>query len=195
MKKFFSFFIVIFSVLYSVFYFSPTAVFAYEQTEGICYSQCLAYKFIWRGDYCYDLFTNQCSISQGDAAIKTVMILKDVVQSVITGQPELFLDINDIFTAWLVCKPLIENCLTPRMKSCEDACKSEPLYYAPDFAVGNYRDNPSIYYDKKGKELKFRVINVGDAYAWDIDVTASYGWTKGTKGVDNEITNFQTLFE
>jgi hypothetical protein len=195
MKRIFVFFIAFFSLFYSFFYSFPSSSFAYEQTEGICYSQCLAYKFIWRGDYCYDLFTQQCSISPGEAAIKMVVILKDVVQSVILGTPKMTIDIGQVFKAWLVCKPLIENCLVPRMKSCEDTCKVEPLYYAPDFAVGNYRDKPSIYYDKKNKKLQFRVINVGDAYAWDIDVAASYGWTRGMKGVDDEIDNFQTLFE
>lgn len=191
MKKIF----ILLILFFGIFLFSPPSSLAYEQTEEICYSQCLAYKFIWRGDWCYNLFMNQCSISSGDAAIKTVMILKNLVSSILSGQRKEIVDIGLVFKAFLVCKPLIEECLVPVFRSCEWDCKSDPHSYAPDFAVGSYQDKPSIYYDKNSKELRFRVINIGDAYAWDIDVAALYGWTRGTKGVDDEINNFQSLFE
>ncbi|MEO0097846.1 MAG: carboxypeptidase-like regulatory domain-containing protein [candidate division WOR-3 bacterium] len=189
MKKFF---LIIILTLSS---FLSSSVFAYEQTAEICYSQCLAYKFVWRGNYCYDKFTQECVISAGDAAIKTVTILKNIVSSVISGQRKEILDVGLVFKAWLVCKPLIELCLVPVMNSCEWECRDDLYSYAPDFAVGNYREAPSISYDKNNKQLKFRVINVGDAYAWDIDVAAYYGWSTAMKGVNDEVEDFQTLFE
>lgn len=192
LKKIFFSFLYLFFVFFFLFSLNTLA---YEQTEEICYSQCLAYKFIWRGDYCYDYFINQCSYSPGEGAIKTVMILKNIVQSVISGKPKGLMSISDLFKAFLVCKPVIDNCLTPPMRDCQQQCSTDPYSYGPDFAVGNYRDYPSIRYDEKSKKLTFRVINVGPAYAWDIDVSALYGWSTAMKGVDDEVENFQPLFE
>ena len=138
-----------------------------EQTFNLCYSQCAAYKFIWQGDYCYDLFTQQCGVDSGNTYIKTIQFLKDVKGILQQGE-----GIDKIFTAWFVCKPLIQNCIVPQLTACRNTCQANLLYYAPDLSVGHpdsrYR---GVIYDANNHKLIFKLINNGLGYAWDIDVS------------------------
>ena len=44
----------------------------------MCYSQCAAYKFVWQGDYCYDMFQQNCAMGSGPTIKETIKFLKAV---------------------------------------------------------------------------------------------------------------------
>lgn len=148
------------------------------QTEDVCYSQCAAYKFVWQGDYCWDLFSQNCSIGSGGGIKETIKFLKKVKSIVQEGE-----GIDSIFTAWFVCKPLIQNCIAPKLADCRTVCSQDKLYYAPDLSVGSEASRfHGIVYDPKKKELILKVVNNGMGYAWNIGVEASWGHTANRDG-------------
>jgi len=154
----------------------PGRSFAYQQNDGVCYSQCAAYKFVWRGEACYDLFANQCTSDEGNTIVKTIQFLKSVYDVVKSGE-----GVDTAFKAWFVCKPLIESCIAPELTNCHNTCALEPNYYAPNLSVGSNWgsvDYRGIYYDDTNHTLVFKVVNNGLGYASDIDVSASWGHTK-----------------
>jgi len=166
----------------------PSEVIAVSQSEDICYSQCTAYKFVWHGLYCYDLFAEHCTEDSGNTIKKTITLLKDVYKTLKSGD-----NIDTVFKAWFVCKPLIENCIVPHQNQCRLTCKQDLFVYAPDLSVGHPESSfHGVYYDSRNKQLYFKLVNNGLAYAWDIDVEASYGHTKNR---DGKITNGTQLFK
>lgn len=50
---------ILFLLVAFIFLVFPQRISAYTDAEEICYAQCAAYKFVWQGDYCYDLFQQQ----------------------------------------------------------------------------------------------------------------------------------------
>jgi len=153
-------------------------VFAREQNENVCYSQCIAYKFVWHGTYCYDLFTDNCTEDSGNAVIKTIKLLKDVYDTLKSGD-----NIDTVFKAWFVCKPLIENCIVPHQQDCHTTCSLDKFTYAPDLSVGHPDGSfHGVYYDQKTGQLYFKLVNNGMGYAWDIDVEATSGHTPNRDG-------------
>jgi hypothetical protein len=189
MKKVFVLFI-----LFLILLVLPKNSSAYQQTEAICYSQCAAYKFVWRGDFCWDLFTNQCSISSKSTLKNTIKLIKDTATAMATGKLMTIVDVSQVFKAWFICKPLIEDCIVPQLEDCANTCKNiSQTFYAPNLSVGNPYGSISyqnVYYDDERHELVFKVTNNG-GYAWDIDVTASWGHTRNrNKVVSDESTLF-----
>jgi hypothetical protein len=106
--------------------------------------------------------------------MKTIKFLKDVKSTLTDGS-----NIDAVFKAWFVCKPLIENCIVPQMQSCKQTCQIDQLVYAPDLSVGHPDSRfHGIVYDEENKQLLFKVVNNGLGYAWDIDIEASYAHTQ-----------------
>jgi hypothetical protein len=176
MKRKFAYIFSVFCLLISFLFFAQKPSHAYLQSEGVCYSQCAAYKFVWKGDYCYDLFTNQCGGDEGNTIVKTIKFLKGVYDLLESGEGA-----DNAFKAWFICKPLIENCIAPQLASCHNTCQAEQSYYAPNLSVGSNwgsADYQGIYYDDVNHNLIFKVINNGLGYASDIDVSASWGHTR-----------------
>jgi hypothetical protein len=172
----------------------PKEVLAYQQTEAVCYSQCAAHKFVWKGDFCMDLFTNQCSISSKDALKNTLKLIKDTAQAMATGELSMIVDVTEVFKAMFICKPLIDDCIVPQLNDCQNTCHNiSQTYYAPNLYVGNQYGSTmyqNIYYDENNHQLTFKVTNNG-GYAWDIDVTASWGHTPNR---DKIVSGGGTLF-
>jgi len=180
---------VIFLLLF--FIFLPRRVYSEEeegnsltQQEALCYSQCAAYRFFWRGDFCFDVISQMCSDNL--SAIKTVSFIKNAY-NLIRGKPGTFpvsiADLTKVTRAWLICKPLIEDCVVPVLDQCIDICRSEPLYFAPDLSVGSPDSNFwGVFFDAQAQKLYFKVADAGLGYAWDIDVKATYNHTKDRNG-------------
>jgi len=184
----------IFLLLLFLILFIPRETYAYQQTEAVCYSQCAAHKFVWKGDFCWDLFTNQCSISGKDTVSKAISLLKDTAKAMATGKLMTIVDVSQVFKAWFVCKPLIEDCIVPQLSDCQNTCKNiSQTYYAPNLSVGNPYGSivyQNVYYDEDRHQLVFKVTNNG-GYAWDIDVSASWGHTRNR---DKMVSGGGTLF-
>ena len=189
MKKL-AFFLLFFLLILTL----PKQTLAYQQTDAICYSQCAAYKFGWKGDFCWDLFTSQCSMSSKDTVNKMISLVKDAAKAMATGKLMTIVDVSAVFKGWFVCKPLIEDCIVPQLQACESTCKDiGQTYYAPNLSVGNPYGSISyqnVYYDEDRHQLTFKVTNNG-GYAWDIDVTASWGHTRNR---DKMVSGGGTLF-
>jgi hypothetical protein len=170
-----------------IFYFSKP-VLAYQQTESTCYSQCLAYRFVWQGTYCHDVFADNCTEEKGNTIIKTIKFLKAVYDVVKSGD-----NIDIPFTAMFICKPLIDSCIVPNQQQCTQICEQNQLTYAPDLSVGHPESSfHGVYYDEKTKQLYFKLVNNGMGYAWDIDVEATSGHTPNRDGL---IQNNTQLFK
>jgi len=168
--------------------FLPQKTQAREQTETVCYSQCIAYKFVWQGTYCFDEFEYHCTEDTGSTFKKTIKLLKDVYDTLKSGD-----GIDTVFKAWFVCKPLIENCIVPHQNNCHTTCSLDQYVYAPDLSVGHPDSSfHGVYYDEKNKQLYFKLVNNGMGYAWDIGVEATSGHTPNR---DGKITNGQQLFK
>ena len=166
----------------------PKNTLAYQQTEATCYSQCLAYRFVWQGTYCYDVFADNCTEEKGNTIIKTIKFLKTIYDTVESGD-----NIDVPFKAMFICKPLIDSCIVPNQQSCHQVCQQNNLVYAPDLSVGHPESSfQGVYYDEKTNQLYFKLVNNGMGYAWDIDVEASSGHTSNRNGV---IQNNQQLFK
>lgn len=162
--------------------------FAYQQTESTCYSQCAAYKFIWQGTYCWDDFAQNCGVDKGNSILKTIKFLKDIYDTVVD-----FDGVDKVFTAWYKCKPLIENCIVPRLQDCRQTCQTDKYTYASDLSVGHPESSfHGVYFDEKTKQLYFKLVNNGMGYAWDINVEATFGHTPNRDAV---ISNNQRLFK
>ena len=115
---------IIFSLLFfTVVFVFPRFTSAYLQSEDMCYSQCAAYKFVWQGDYCYDLFRDQCATSDGNTIKETVSFLKSIKGILEEGE-----GVENVFKAWFVCKPLIENCIAPQLASLPQHLPRGPVY-------------------------------------------------------------------
>lgn len=162
-------------------FFLPQKIDAYEQTEAVCYSQCAAYKFVWKGDFCWDMFQSQCTISSKSAVDDAIGVVKDAVKSMASGKRKMIVDVDVVFKALAICKPLID-CLVPQLKECENTCTNvNQTYYSPNLSVGtafSAETQPHVFYSEDRHELIFEVVNNGPGYAWDIDVTASWGHTR-----------------
>ncbi len=189
MKKIFMAFI-----FFVVLYFFPKDSLAYQQSEGVCYSQCAAHKFVWKGDFCWDMFQSQCSMGSKDAVDTAIDLVKDSAKAMATGKLKMIVDVDPIFTQLFICKPLIEDCIVPILAECKKTCTDiSDTYYAPNLYVGNQYGSTvfqNIYYDEDRHQLTFKVTNNG-GYAWDIDVTASWGHT-GNR--DKIVSGGGTLF-
>lgn len=148
-----------------------------EGSPGLCYSQCGAYKFFWKGDFCFDMIQKNCTKNFG--ITDAVSMLKDVYDVVVKQKLVMILDVKPIFQAWFICKPLIEECVAPELEECEEVCEAEPLYYAPNLTVGSDWGGSfrGLWYDEANKKLFLRVMNNGLGYAWDIGVRLSSGST------------------
>ncbi|MFA6250461.1 MAG: carboxypeptidase-like regulatory domain-containing protein [Candidatus Shapirobacteria bacterium] len=184
----------LFFILLAIFLISPINILAYQQTEAVCYSQCAAHKFYWKGDFCWDLFTNQCSVGSNDMVKDAIKLVKDTTYAMATGKLKTIVDVSEVFKAMFVCKPLIEDCIVPQLQACENTCKNvSQTYYAPNLSVGNPYGSiayQNVYYDDARHQLTFKVINNG-GYAWDIDVSASWGHTRNR---DKMVSGGGTLF-
>jgi len=187
----------ILSLIFAFFIFPllATPVSAYQQSESVCYSQCAAYKFGWKGDFCWDLFQSQCSVGGKDMVNNMISLVKDTAQAMATGKLMTIVDVSAVFKGWFMCKPLIEECIVPQLNACESTCKNvSQTYYAPNLSVGTAYTNettPSVFYSEERHELIFEVVNDGPGYAWDIDVTASWGHTPNR---DKIVSGGGTLF-
>ncbi|NMB57446.1 carboxypeptidase regulatory-like domain-containing protein, partial [Candidatus Beckwithbacteria bacterium] len=196
MKNFLvKYYFLIFLLLFFLCFLFPSKIFAYQQTEAVCYSQCAAYKFGWKGDFCWDLFQDQCSIGSKDALSNFISLVKDTAQAMVTGKLKTIVDVKQVFKAWFVCKPLIEDCIVPQLDACENICKNDSqTVYAPNLSVGNPYGSAAfhnVYYDEANHQLIFKVVNNGYGYAWDIDVSASWGHTRNR---DKLVSGGGTLF-
>lgn len=157
---------------------SPLKPIQATQTPDVCYSQCLAYKFVWQGTHCFDEFEYHCTEDTGSTFKKTIVFLKDVYNTLKSGS-----GIDTVFTAWFVCKPLIQNCIIPHQNDCRQTCNLDQYVYAPDLSVGHPDSSfHGVYFDEKFKRLYFKLVNNGMGYAWDIDVEASSGHTPNRDG-------------
>lgn len=148
----------------------------------------MAYRFVWHGTYCYDVFVDNCVEENGNTIIKTIKFLKTIYDTVKSSD-----NIDIPFLAMFVCKPLIESCIVPNQESCNQVCEQDKLVYAPDLSVGHPESSfHGAYYDEKTKQIYFKLVNNGMGYAWDIDVEATSGHTPNRDGV---ISNNQQLFK
>jgi len=180
--------LVFFSLVVIVSFAFSRPIFAYQQTQAVCYSQCLAYKFVWQGTYCYDVFADNCTEEKGNTIIKTIKFLKDVYDVVESGD-----NIDIPFKAMFICKPLIESCIVPNQENCHQICQQNQFVYAPDLSVGYPESSfQGVYYDEKTNQLYFKLVNNGMGYAWDIDVEATSGHTPNRDGL---IQNNTQLFK
>jgi hypothetical protein len=185
---------VVFLLFLFVVFFFPQNIFSYQQSEGVCYSQCAAHKFVWKGDFCWDMFQNQCSMGSKDAVDTAIDLVKDSAKAMATGKMKMIVDVDPIFTSLFICKPLIEDCIAPILAECKKTCTDiSDTYYAPNLYVGNQYGSTvfqNIYYDEDRHQLTFKVTNNG-GYAWDIDVSASWGHTPNR---DKVVSGGGTLF-
>jgi len=185
---------IVFLLFVFVFIHSPKNIFSYQQSEGICYSQCAAYKFVWKGDFCWDLFQSKCSMGEKDAVDSAKKLVKDSAKAMASGKMKMIVDVEPIFTSLFICKPLIEDCIAPILAECQKTCTEiSDTYYAPNLYVGNQYGSsiyPNIYYDENRHQLTFKVTNTG-GYAWDIDASASWGHTPNR---DKIVSGSGTLF-
>jgi len=175
----FSFF-ALFYYLAFIFLF-PKTIQAYTEAEEVCYGQCAAYKFVWQGDYCYDTFQSQCAMGKGNTIKETIKFLKSIKGVLQSGS-----GVDNVFKAWFVCKPLIENCIVPQLQECRSTCSIDNLFYAPDLSVGHPYGNfvyHGVVYNDRDKTLTFKVVNNGRGYAWDIGASASWGHTRNRDGL------------
>lgn len=159
-------------------------VWAYPQNSEVCYSQCAAYKFVWQGDYCWDMFQQNCSMGKGASIKKAISLAKDAADAARKGSISSF-SVDTVFTAWFVCKPMIENCIAPQLASCRSTCNYDQYYFAPDLSVGSPYANfyyHGVIYNDRDKTLTFKVVNSGKGYAWDIEAEASWGHTRNRDG-------------
>lgn len=183
LKRFF----IIFLFLFLLFCFSKKPVSA-AQTANICYSQCLAYRFVWQGTYCYDVFADNCTEEKGNTIIKTIKFLKTIYDTVESSE-----NVDIPFTAMFICKPLIESCIVPNQNSCKQICAQNQYTYAPDLTVGHPESSfQGVFFDDKTNQLYFKLVNNGMGYAWNIDVEASSGHTPNRDGI---IQNSTQLFK
>ena len=157
------------------------AATAPTQSPAMCYSQCGFYKFFWKGDFCYDMVATNCTASFNLKDV--VSMVKTIRDSFLTGKLEEIVDVKPLFTAWLICKPLIEDCIVPQLDACATTCQSNTVYYAPNLTTGSeYGYFQGLYYDDTAKTLSMRVMNTGAGYAWNIGVSMSYGSTDKQDG-------------
>ncbi|PIY69133.1 hypothetical protein COY90_02220 [Candidatus Roizmanbacteria bacterium CG_4_10_14_0_8_um_filter_39_9] len=187
MKKIILFLLGLISLL-AASYLSPRSIFAAQQTEGVCYSQCIAYKFVWQGTYCFDEFEYHCTDDTGSTLKKIISLLKDVYDTLKSGS-----NVDDVFKTWFICKPLIENCVVPHQNNCRQTCSLDQYVYSADLSVGHPESSfHGAIYDESTGQIYFKLINNGMGYAWDIDVEATSGHTKNRDGI---IQNNQQLFK
>ncbi len=189
------------SLLLSYFFLPHSSVVAqtpspnpsdYQQLR--CYSECAAYKFGWKGDYCWDTFQQVCSISPKDAVSNLKKLVKGIRDGFMTGKLTQIVDVSYVFKAWFVCKPLIEDCIALELQKCDTTCKASPTYYAANLSVGNpfYNILHGLYYDQSRHTVRMRVVNNGLGYAWDIPVLLEWGHTPNR---DGKITSWQKMHE
>jgi hypothetical protein len=179
---------ILFFILFLFVLVFPKNSFAYQQTQSVCYSQCLAYRFVWQGTYCYDVFADNCTEEKGNTIIKTIKFLKSIYDVVESGD-----NIDIPFKAMFICKPLIDSCIVPNQNSCHEVCQQNQFVYAPDLSVGHPDSSfQGVFFDDKTNQLYFKLVNNGMGYAWDIDVEASSGHTPNR---DGNIQNNQQLFK
>lgn len=178
MKKF------IFLLSFLIFLILPKNSIAsttFTDDEEICYSQCAAYKFVWQGDFCYDTFQNECAMGKGNTIKETIKFLKGIYGVLKDGS-----GVDNVFKAWFVCKPLIEQCIVPQLRECRTTCSADNLFYAPDLSVGHPYGNfvyHGVIYNERDKTLTFKVVNNGRGYAWDIGASATWGHTRNRDGL------------
>lgn len=152
---------------------------ATSKPGGLCYAQCGAYKFYWKGDFCYDMVQQNCTASFNVKDL--ISMLKSIRTAFMTGKLTEIVDVKPIFAAWLICKPLITDCVAPQLTACETECTQDPTFYAPNLTVGSNWGGviQGLYYDQDTKQLTMRVLNDGLGYASDIKVKLTTSTTTG----------------
>ncbi|OGC45532.1 hypothetical protein A2V49_01875 [candidate division WWE3 bacterium RBG_19FT_COMBO_34_6] len=179
-KQFFKLFIFTCLFIAGVFFLPQKSTHAYPQDSETCYAQCAAYKFVWQGDFCWDTFQNECVSDTGTSIKDTIKFLKSIYGVVKSGK-----EVETVFKAWFMCKPLIEECIAPQLRTCRSACEEDQLFYAPDISVGNPYGNfyyHGVVYNERDRTLTFKVVNNGKGYAWDIGANATWGHTRNRDG-------------
>lgn len=159
-----------------------------------CYAECAAYKFGWKGDFCWDTFQQVCTINTKDALSNLKKLVKGIRDGFMTGKLTQIVDVSYVFKSWFSCKPLIEDCIAPQLQACETTCTANPTYYAANLSVGNpfYSLLHGLYYDESRHTVRMRVVNNGLGYAWNIPVVLRWGHTPNR---DGKITSWQTWHE
>ena len=176
-------------LIFLIFFSCSHPASAYEQTQAVCYSQCAAYKFYWKGDSCWDFFSMNCGVSKTAFASKVVSMLKEASKTG-AGSPAAALS---AVTKALMCGAVANECIAPKLDACQSTCQISPKTYAPNLvADGGWNSAPGVSYDRFQQKLYFRVGNTGAGYAWNIPVKAEWG---STADRDGEINSYQTLFE
>ena len=144
--------------------------------DPVCYSQCAAYKFFWKGDFCWDLLQANCSMGKGGLLFNVVKFLFNIWRG---GKG--VLDVSAPLRATFFCAPLIEDCIVPKLHMCDYMCRQDPTFYAPDLTVtrswlgSNY---PGLRYNDSKKQLTISVMNDGFGHAMAIEVEVTWGSTK-----------------
>ncbi len=178
----------IFFLIPLLFFTQINSASAYEQTEAVCYSQCAAYKFYWKGDACWDFFSMNCGVSKTAFAGKVISMLKEASKTG-AGSPAAAMS---AVTKALMCGAVASECIAPKLDACESTCEIRPKTYAPNLvADGGWNSAPGVAYDRSSQKLYFRVGNTGAGYAWNIPIKAEWG---STPDRDGEINSYQSLF-
>jgi len=185
LRRFFIVFIIFTSLIAGFFNFSQVSAQTPRpqptQSQAECYSQCGFYKFYWKGDFCYDMVQLNCTESFNLKDV--VSMVKSIRKSFLTGKLKQIVDVTPIFKAWLICKPLIEDCIVPQLDDCASYCQTNTVGYAPNLSVGSdWGSFHGLFYSDERKTLNMKVINNGLGYASDIGVTMSYGYTANQDG-------------
>ncbi len=129
------------------------------------------------------MFQANCSTGALSSASKMIFYLKNIYDVAKKGKT-LSVDVITTLKAMLLCKPLIDDCISPKLRTMKDRCTADPLYYAPNLtAISTWYNHhsPGLYYDDNKKTLTIHVLNNGSAYTWDIPVNVSYGTTTDRK--------------
>jgi len=129
------------------------------------------------------MFQEHCSVDTFSSVEKVVGYLKNIYEVAKKGET-LELDVVTVLKSLLVCKPLIDQCIAPKLQVMKDQCTANNYYYAPNLtAMSSWynRDAPGLFYDDTRHTLTIQVLNNGSAYAWDIYLNVLYGTTDDRK--------------
>jgi len=90
-------------VTFFLFFQNNNLVFSQEtkinREQALCYSQCTAYKFLWQGDFCYDLLTAACGEK---VSVKDVVDFTYNIYSLLRKNAlAMWVDVDNVFKAWL----------------------------------------------------------------------------------------------
>ncbi len=169
-------------ILVTSLFLAPKKTLAFQNFD-VCYSQAAAYHFYWHADLCWDMFKENCNAGALSSTSKVIFYLKNIYDVAKKGKT-LSVDVITTLKAMLLCKPLIDDCIAPKLQVMKDRCTEDALYYAANLTSASTwynRDAPGLYYNDKDHTLTVQVLNNGTAYTWDIPVNVSYGTTSDRK--------------